>query len=123
ASGGQQEVGTLPDPVWGRCWDLQWSPDGKTLGLILEARPGWKRGGEDISGNTRLFTVTVPEGKWTELAGEAGTNYYFVWSPDGKWVAYNSEGWIRKRPEGVLWEVEVDAFLRRATEKRSLPDS
>lgn len=123
ASGQRREVGTLPDPVWGRCFDIQWSPDGKMLGLILEARPDSTRGGEDISGHTRLFTVTVPEGKWTELAGEAGTNYYFVWSPDGKWVAYNSEGWIRKRPEGVVWDAKVDAFLRRATEKRLLPDS
>jgi len=114
ASGQPQEVGTLPDPVWGRCYDMQWSPDGKTLGLVLEARPNSTHDGKDISGNTRLFTVTIPEGKWTELAGEAGTNYYFVWSPDGEWVAYNSEGWIRKRPEGVLWEVDVEPFLRRA---------
>jgi Tol biopolymer transport system component len=114
-----QEIGTLPNPVWGRCFDMQWSPDGKTLGLVLEARPNSTRNGEDISGDTRLFSVTIPEGKWTELAGEAGINYYFVWSPDCEWVAYNSEGWIRKRSEGVLWGVDIEPFLRRASGEKA----
>jgi beta-lactamase regulating signal transducer with metallopeptidase domain len=113
-AGGQgRQVSTLPDPTWGRCFDVQWSPDGKTLGLVLEARPDSTRGAEDTSGGTRLFTVTVPEGKWTELAGKAGTNYYCVWSPDGKWIAYNSEEWVRTRPEGILWEADVAPFLNR----------
>ncbi|GEM_PF-674360 len=114
ANGQRQQVASLPNPIWGRVFDMRWSPDGKMLGLVLEAKPNSTRDGRDISGGTRLFTVTIPGGKWTELAGEAGTNYYFVWSPDGKWVAYNSEGWIRKQPEGVLWEANVDAFLRQA---------
>jgi len=119
-SGRRQQIGGLLDPVWGRCFDMQWSPDGKTLGLILEAKPESTGPTDDISGNTRLFTVTVPEGKWTDLAGKEGTNYHLSWSPDGKWIAYNSEEWVRTRAEGIVWEVEVDAFLRQAAEKKDV---
>ena len=90
------------------------------LGLILEAKPETTGPTDDVSGNTRLFTVAVPEGKWTELAGKEGTNYYISWSPDGQWITYNSEGWIRTRAAGIIWEVEVDEFLRKATDKKSL---
>ncbi len=114
---GRQQIGGSLDPVWGRCFDMQWSPDGRTLGVILEAKPESTGPTEDISGNTRLFTVTVPEGKWTELGGQEGTNYHLAWSPDGKWIAYNSEEWIRTRAESVVWEVEVDTFLKQAAEK------
>ena len=113
--GSRQQIGGLLDPIWGRCFDMQWSPDGKTLGLILEAKPETTGPTDDISGNTRLFTVTVPEGKWTELGGQEGTNYHLAWSPDGKWIAYNSEEWIRTRAESAVWEVEVDTFLKQAT--------
>ncbi len=115
--GDRQQIGGLLDPVWGRCFDMKWSPDGKALGLILEAKPETTGPTDDISGNTRLFTVTVPEGKWTELGGQEGTNYHLAWSPDGKWIAYNSEEWIRTRAESVVWEVEVGTFLKQAAEK------
>ena len=121
--GSRQQVGGLLDPVWGRCFDMQWSPDGKTLGVILEAKPESTGPTGDISGNTRLFSVTLPQGKWTELAGEAGTNYHLSWSPDGRWIAYNSEEWVRTRAADIVWEVEVDEFLRRTAEKTSLPQA
>lgn len=57
------------------------------------------------------------------VAGEEGANYYVAWSPDGKWIAYNSEEWVRTRVAGIVWEVEVEAFLRQATEKGASPDS
>lgn len=121
--GSHQQLGGLLDPVWGRCFDMQWSPDGNTLGVILEAKPESTGPTGDISGNTRLFSVTLPQGKWTELAGEEGTNYHLSWSPDGRWIAYNSEEWVRIRAADIVWEVEVDEFLRRAAEKASLPQA
>jgi Tol biopolymer transport system component len=122
-SGRHQQIGGLLDPVWGRCFDMKWSPDGKTLGLILEAKPESTGPTDDISGNTRLFTVSVPKGRWTELAGEEGTNYHLSWSPDGRWIAYNSEESVRTRAAAVVWEVEVDDFLRWAAEKTALPQA
>ena len=64
--------------------------------------------------------MTLPQGKWTELAGEDGTNYHLSWSPDGKWIAYNSEEWVRTQAADIVWEAAVDEFLRRAEEKASL---
>ena len=98
---------------------MKWSPDGKTLGLILEAKPESTGVTDDTSGNTRLFTVSMPKGRWTELTGKEGTNYHLSWSPDGQWIAYNSEEWVRTRAADILWEVEVNAFLRKAAEKES----
>ena len=33
-------------------------------------------------------------------------------SPDGRWISYDAEGWIKTRPEGSVWEVEVKDLLK-----------
>ncbi|MCK4494910.1 MAG: PD40 domain-containing protein, partial [Candidatus Aminicenantes bacterium] len=98
-NGDAQQVGKLLDPSWGTCFDMEWSPDGREIAMIIPMKPD-----SSDEQNTRIFTVTVPEGKWTELAGKSGTNYYLYWSPDGKWISYDSEEFVKIRPEGILWE-------------------
>lgn len=114
--GERQQVGGLIEPLWGRCFAMKWSPDGQRLALIMEAKP--KSSDPEESG-TKIFTVNVPEGKWTELAGESGTNYFLYWSPDGKWISYNSESYVKTRPERVIWEVEIDAYLKKMAQRSS----
>jgi dipeptidyl aminopeptidase/acylaminoacyl peptidase len=33
------------------------------------------------------------------------------WSPDGKWISYNSDGFVKTRPEGTMWEVDFEEML------------
>ena len=106
------QLGKLLDPNWNECNDMKWSPDGQEITLIM--LPKLNSSTEEI---TSLFTVSVPEGTWTELTGRLGTSYSHSWSPDGKWIAYDLEDFIKTRPEGILWEVEVETYLRKMDEK------
>ena len=33
-------------------------------------------------------------------------------SPDGKWISYNAEDYVKTRPEGTIWEVDVEELLK-----------
>lgn len=109
--GESYQVGELLDPRWGGCYDMKWSPDGREIALSMWADP------DQDSGS--IFTVTVPEGKWTELTGKPGTHYFLSWSPDGKWISYDSEEFVKTRPEGILWEVDIDAYLKKMDQSSS----
>jgi hypothetical protein len=116
--GKSQQIGSLIDPALGRCFDMNWSPDEQTIALILEKRPGQSNRKES---GTRVLTVTVPDGRWTELNAEPGDNYVINWSPDGKWLSYDEEKMVKIRPEGILWELDIDAYLRQMDQKMSAP--
>ncbi|MCP4453943.1 MAG: hypothetical protein GY809_20975 [Planctomycetes bacterium] len=116
--GKSQQIGDLIDPALGRSFDMSWSPDGQTIALTLEERPGQPNGKEP---GTRVLTVTVPDGRWTELDGESGYNYWVNWSPDGKWLSYGAEEWVKIRPEGILWELELAAYLKQMDQKLTAP--
>ncbi len=123
--GTSRQIGKLLDPTWKSCFDMEWSPDGQKIGLIVKMKSDPSDvqaipGGTGESG-TRVLTVTVPDGKWTEVAGQAGTNYYMYWSPDGRWICYDSEEFVKIRPEGTLWEVEIDKYLKKMAQASS-PD-
>ena len=38
---------------------------------------------------------------------------YFFWSPDSKWISYSIEQNIKTRPEGVLWEMDVEEAMAK----------
>ncbi len=94
--------------LWDVSYHMQWSPDEQQIGIIAMFK------NEDV---TSLFTVSLFNGKWKEMTERQGTSYIFSWSPDGKWISYDLQELVKIRPEGILWEVEVEFFLRKMDEK------
>ena len=90
-----------------KAWGLSWLPDGKYLAFVSH---NISQKGEEEP--TRIFMVPAKGGKVTELA--ADDDYWKDWlypSPDGKWISYGSEGEVKVRSEGAIWEVDVKEFL------------
>lgn len=84
---------------------LCWLPDGKHLAFISK-----KKG---VREPTRIFVVPVEGGKVTELASDDDDWKDWIYpSPDGKWISYNAEGYVKIRPQGSIWEVDIKELLR-----------
>jgi Tol biopolymer transport system component len=86
---------------------LSWLPDGKGFAFIGEKEDG-----------CRMFLVSEKGDEITELA--ADDNDWKDWlypSPDGKWISYDSEGELKVRSEGTIWEVNVEELIK-AKEKQ-----
>lgn len=63
---------------------------------------------------TRIFVVPSEGGKVTELASDDDDWKDWIYpSPDGKWISYNSEGYVKTRPQGTIWEVDIKELLRK----------
>lgn len=87
-----------------RAWGFCWLPDGKRFAFISQ------KGSE---APTRIYVVPAEGGKITELAADDDDWKDWLYpSPDGKWISYDSEGWIKARPEGSIWEVNVEDLLK-----------
>lgn len=97
--------------LWTVSYDMKWAPDEQQICMILYNH------NEDV---TSLFTVNLLNVQWKEMTAREGSSYIFYWSPDGKWISYDLEKLVKIRPEGVLWEVEVDSFLKKMDEKNPL---
>ena len=88
-------------------WFHSWSPDGKT---IFFTRGGPQRG----SGN--IYSISVDGGPETALTTGAGLSDDPDFSPDGKWVYFNTDRWGgmqigRMHPDGSQVEqVTFDQF-------------
>jgi len=84
---------------------LCWLPDGKHLAFI-----GQNMGRKQP---TRIFMVPAKGGKVIELASDDdGWKDWIYPSPDGKWISYNAEDYVKTRPEGIIWEVDVEELLK-----------
>jgi Tol biopolymer transport system component len=83
---------------------FSWFPDGKRFAFISN------KGRE---APTRIYVVPAEGGNIAELAGDDDNwkDWLFP-SPDGKWVSYDSEGTVKTRPEGSIWEVNVEDLLK-----------
>ena len=96
--------GFVRDEAWG----LNWLPDGKYLAFISQKVEG---------GLTQIFKVPAKGGKVTQLSAD-----YDEWkdwlypSPDGKWISYDSEGTVKTRPEGAIWEMDLEEILEKLLE-------
>ncbi len=79
-------------------WEIQWSPDGQNLALLMD--------------HSQIAVVPVKGGEITRLAADdSGEKYFLYWSPDGKWLSYNSDQAVKTRPEGAIWEADLSELL------------
>jgi len=93
----------------GNAWGLCWHPDGKHLAFVSENISQGEGG--DYEG---IFMVPAEGGKFTELvADDPGEKYHLYPSPDGKWISYNSDRFVKTRPEGAIWEADVEEILEK----------
>jgi Tol biopolymer transport system component len=90
-------------------YGLCWSPDGKKLAFASYNRVTGKPGPGPI------FIVSAESGEITKLAtDDSGQKDDLYWSPDGKWISYNSDdGMVKTRPEGSMWEADFEEILEK----------
>jgi len=87
---------------------LSWLPDGKHFAFIGEKEE-----------ECRIFLVSEKGDEVTELA--ADDNNWKDWlypSPDGKWISYDSEGEVKVRSEGTIWEVDMKELLSKGKKEQ-----
>jgi len=90
-----------------QAWGIRWSPDGQNLGLV-----GWKEAGDP---RYQILVVHAEGGKVTGLAADEGMYDGISWSPDGKWISYDSAGSVKVRPEGTMWEADFEEIVKKAS--------
>jgi Tol biopolymer transport system component len=110
ADDGTQQIAKLKDLGLDRVFDLRWSPDGKYFACV----------GNHIKKGPSgpIFVIPVEGGgKVTTLStDDTSEKYRLFWSPDGKWISYNSEGSVKVRPEGTMWETDFEQILTKLSE-------
>jgi Tol biopolymer transport system component len=81
---------------------LCWVPGGKKLAFMTS--DGW---------TNRIFLVSPAGGGLTELASDDRTMKDWIYpSPDGKWISYVTEEWVKARPSETIWEVKVEDLIK-----------
>jgi tricorn protease-like protein len=106
SSGKTKEIFNLEEFDIERVISLSWLPDGKNFAFIGEKE-------NEYGIRDRIYMVSEKGDKVIELA--ADDNNYKDWlypSPDGKWISYDSEGEIKVRSEGTIWEVKLEELIK-----------
>ena len=90
----------------GRFWELTWLPDGKHVAFVGEKE-------KDKGRSTQIYMASSGIGEITELAADdkSWKDGFFL-SPDGKWISYYTDEFIKTRPSGTIWEVKVEDLVR-----------
>jgi beta-lactamase regulating signal transducer with metallopeptidase domain/dipeptidyl aminopeptidase/acylaminoacyl peptidase len=101
SDGSSQPLVNLKDIGKDTASGLWWSPDGRNL--AFNAQKG--------RASAQLFLFRGQDGHITKILDEA--EYYFFGSPDGKWISYKIEQRFKSRPEGILWEMDVEEALAK----------
>ncbi|MHC4366050.1 MAG: tetratricopeptide repeat protein [Planctomycetota bacterium] len=94
-------------------WCFASSPDRKTLAFI-----GYDYGGAEDGhlDSYKIFTVPAQGGTFTEFAADdPGEKYWLWWSPNGKWISYQSDGFIKTRPEATMWEADFEEIIEKVS--------
>lgn len=108
AGGKIQQIAKLKDLNLKSVFSLRWSPDGRHIACV----------GNHIEkgGAGPIFIIPVEGGKATTLAtNDTSYKYLLHWSPNGKWISYNSEGPVKVRPEGTMWEADFEEIVKKAS--------
>ena len=88
----------IDDVSWPR-----WSPDGRLLAFQ--------------DGTPKLYVYRPDSAKPEPLSGSTSGNVIgllpWSWSPDSKWISCFSMETVKTRPEGVLWEMDVEEALTK----------
>jgi Tol biopolymer transport system component len=89
-----------------RSWGLTWLPDGKRIAFMAEP--------EKARGTSSLVCVaSVATGEIVELASDdTGWKDGFFLSPDGKWISYYTDQFIKTRPSSTIWEVKLEDLIK-----------
>jgi len=107
-SGKTRRIADLKDMGVTEVYDLCWSADGRNLAYV-----GFHTEKEQSG---PIFIIPVEGGKATEVAtDDNGWKYWVYWSPDSKWISYNSDGSVKVRPEGTMWEADFQEIVKKAS--------
>jgi Tol biopolymer transport system component len=90
----------------GRFWELTWLPDGKHVAFVGEQE-------KDKGNLSQIYFASTKTGEITELAADDKSwkdGLYL--SPDGKWVSYYTDEFIKTRPTSSIWEVKVEDLIK-----------
>jgi len=111
ASGKTRWIADLKDMGLTGVHDLLWSPDGRNIAFIGN---NMEKDQSDL-----ILIIPVKGGKATEVsADDQGWKNSLYWSPDSKWISYNSDGLVKTRPEGTIWEVDVKELLSKGKKEQ-----
>jgi Tol biopolymer transport system component len=90
----------------GRFWELKWLPDGKHVAFLGEQV-------KDKGNSSQIYIASIETGEITELAADDKSwKDGFYLSPDGKWVSYYTDEFIKTRPTSSIWEVKVEDLIK-----------
>lgn len=89
-----------------RVWGLTWLPDGQHIAFMGET--------EKAKGtSTLIYIASVETGEIVELASDdKGWKDGFFLSPDGKWISYYTDEFIKTRPASTIWEVKLADLIK-----------
>jgi len=89
-----------------RFWGLTWFPDGKRIAFMAEP--------EKARGTSSLICIaSIGTGEIAELASDdKGWKDGFFLSPDGKWISYYTDEFIKIRPTSTIWEVKLADLVK-----------
>ena|GEM_PF-26879 len=108
ADGKSRQLLDLKELPIDSAWGFSWSPDRQKLAFIGYTEVEGS-GDED---KYQIFMTSTEGGEFTELAADdPGEKYWVWWSPDGKWISYQSDGFVKTRPGGEIWEADVSELL------------
>jgi Tol biopolymer transport system component len=106
--GGTRQIARFKDLDLEDVHTLSWSPDGRYIACL---------GNHIVKGYSGpIFVIPVEGGRPTTLVTEDdGFKWGPSWSPDSKWIAYTSEGSVKMRPEGTMWEADFEEIVKKAS--------
>lgn len=106
ADGETRQIAKLKDLGLERIFYFSWSPDGRYIACV----------GKHVEKGDAgpIFLIPVEGGETITLVTDDNSSKYLLhWSPDGRWISYNSEGPAKVRPEGSIWEADFDQIVKK----------